>query len=127
VEVEGATWRACLQEAVPEGARRRRTHRELRTVRRLVWATAAVWMLAWVVGREVRAPSLDVPRPVPAATAAVGDLYHGLPVRVTAAPPVLPPEPRRIAVERLLSGAEPDAEPAPDAAPGPPERGPRAG
>jgi anti-sigma factor RsiW len=124
-EADEAVWRECLRKAVPEGTGRLRQRRDLRTVRRLAWATAAVWVLAWLVGRGVHAPSLDAALPTPAVTAAdAADLYHGLPLRAT--PPTLSPTPRRVAIERLLSGAEPDDESRSEAGPEPPERGPRA-
>ncbi|MBM3473298.1 MAG: hypothetical protein FJX75_08535 [Armatimonadetes bacterium] len=127
-EGDDATWDMRVRQALPEGVIRLRARRDRRAVHRLAWATAAVWVLAWVVGRGVHAPSMDAPPPAPAEAAVdAADLYEGLPIRATAPSAALPPEPRRVAIERLLSAEEPDAEPLPaEAAPAPPERGSRA-
>jgi hypothetical protein len=146
VDGDDPAWRACVRRAVPEGASRLRAHCDRRAIRRLAWATAAVWAVTWLLGSLV-GPRASRAGPPPAglAIAEVGapdvdaiadEPYGGFHARLDAAVRVRPTHDapavirRGIVIERLLGGEdlpdEPDADQA-LRAPGPksPDRRPR--
>jgi hypothetical protein len=132
---DDAAWQRCLALAVPEGATRLLARRDRRAVCRLAWATAAVWVVAGLVGRGVHPPSRDGRRPTQASIQAHAEVaaedfdpYEGLAPRLAISQPTPPFVPRQVVIERLLSGEDPysDAPPLPHEQQQPPNPGPRA-
>jgi hypothetical protein len=134
-EIRQATWDERVGRAVAEGAARLRDRRDRRAIRRLAWATAAVWLAAWLLGGQVTprvwrqrrvepAPAAQVQ----AADAEAGGPYEGSLAQLSAAVRVRPMHdapaviPRGIVIERLLASEDsPDESDAdqPPIAPGP--------
>jgi hypothetical protein len=119
-EIGEAAWDQRVGRAVAEGAGRLRDRRDRRAIRRLAWATAAVWFAAWLLGSLVTPrASRAAPPPVVPAIAEVGapdvdatadEPYGGFHARLGAAMraasthDVLRVIPRSAVIERILAG-----------------------